>query len=52
MLELVAIRTMIELNILNKLPNGTAISLGDLALATRAQESLLGMAIDDEPDTC
>jgi hypothetical protein len=42
MAEVVAIRTFMKLKVLEKIPLEGSISLGDLAKATGAQESLLG----------
>lgn len=41
MLELVAIRKLLELDVLNKIPSKGSISLSDLAKATKVRESLL-----------
>jgi len=42
MLELVAIRTLLSLHVLKKIPLDGSISLQELSQATGAQDSLLG----------
>ena len=44
MFELMAIRTLLSLQVLEKIPEGS-ISLRDLSAATGVQESLLGTLI-------
>lgn len=43
MFELMSIRTLLSLHVLEKIPDGS-ISLQDLAAATGVQESLLGIS--------
>jgi len=45
MVELVAIRTFMNLRVLDAIPRTSSISLQDLSKATGAQDSLLGMAL-------
>lgn len=49
MMELVTIRTLMELKVLHHIPSTGSIPLADLARVTGAQESLLGMPPPRDP---